>query len=168
MVETILSSPLAQTAFVFLLVFTLVFAILQKTKILGDGKHQIDALVALAIGLIIISVGYALDIIHRLIPFLAIGLVVILVFLLLFGSVYQPGEFKLNNWVKAVFGVIIFAALVITVLIITGGGDYILDWFYSADSSFLSNAILIIIIIAVVVLAFVFGGRGESGKGKSS
>jgi hypothetical protein len=31
----------------FVLVFTLVFALLQKTKILGDGKKQIDSLVAL-------------------------------------------------------------------------------------------------------------------------
>ena len=39
----------------FLLVFVVVFAILQKSKILGDGKAQIDAIVGLVIGLILIG-----------------------------------------------------------------------------------------------------------------
>jgi hypothetical protein len=59
----------------FILVFTLVFAILQKTKLLGDGKKQIDAIVSLVIGLILISFSYAVGILTILIPFLVISVI---------------------------------------------------------------------------------------------
>src|SRR3989344_989954 len=55
--STVLSSPFAQTILLFVLVFVVVFAVLQKSKILGDGKKQIDALVALAIALLFVGVG---------------------------------------------------------------------------------------------------------------
>ena len=48
-IETIFSSALGQTVLVFILVFTLVFAVLQKSKILGDSRKQTDALIALAV-----------------------------------------------------------------------------------------------------------------------
>ena len=91
--ETIFNSELAQTALVFVLVFTLVYAVLQKSKILGDGKNSADALVALAVGLIVSTVGYATDIIRRLVPFLGVSLVVILVFLLLVAIFFSEGKF---------------------------------------------------------------------------
>ena len=82
MFEGILTSALAQTVFVFVLLFALIFGILQKSKLLGDGSKQVNALVSLAISLLVVSVGYALDLITKLIPILAIGLVIILIFLL--------------------------------------------------------------------------------------
>src|SRR3989338_5371997 len=97
--STIFSTPLAQMALVFVLVFTIVFAILQKSKILGDGKKQIDALVALSIALLVISVAYALKIISGLAPFLAVGLVIILVFMLLTGMVSKGALELKSGWV---------------------------------------------------------------------
>ena len=47
----------------FVLVFTLIFAILQKTKILGEGKKQIDAIIGLVVGFILIAVPFARNII---------------------------------------------------------------------------------------------------------
>ena len=56
MVEPFFVSPFfVEVILPFVLVFTLVFAVLQKTEILGKGKRQIDVLVALAIGLITIA-----------------------------------------------------------------------------------------------------------------
>ena len=49
----------------FLLVFTVVFAILQKTSILGKGKKQIDAIVSLVVGLIVVAFGYATNVIIK-------------------------------------------------------------------------------------------------------
>ena len=70
MVETILSSPfVVEILLPFLLVFVVVFAVLQKSEVLGRGKRQVDALVALAVALIFISVGRAVDIVLDLIPF---------------------------------------------------------------------------------------------------
>lgn len=162
MVDTLFSSPLIQSALVFVLVFTVVFAILQKTKILGDGKKQIDALVALAVGLLILSAAQALDIIQKLVPFMVVSLIVLLVFMLLLGSLYKQDSFELQTWIKFVFGILIFIAVVIAVLVITGGGEYILNWFASNSSSaWVTNGILIVIVIGAVALAFFGGGKSK-------
>ena len=167
MVESILSEPLAQTAFVFILVFTLVFGILQKSKLLGDGKKQIDALVALAIGLIVTSVGYALDIIQRLVPFLAVALVILFVFLLLFAFVHID-KYETPKGLKIALGIIIGIAVIIAVLVITGGGQFILDWFRGNDSGFLGNIIILAVVVGAVAIALSMGksSSGSSGSGK--
>jgi len=163
MVETIFTSPFALNAVLpFLLVFVLVFAILQKTEILGKGKKQIDALIGLVVGLIVISFANAVDIISRLIPFMAVALVIILIFMLLLGSLFKAGEFEMPKWLKVVIGIIVFISLAIAVLYITGAWDSLAERFSGdAGSGVLTNAIFIII-IAAVGAAFWFGeGKKE-------
>lgn len=156
-VETIFSSPLGQTALVFVLMFTLLFALLQKSKILGDGKKQTDALISLAISLLVISVGYAMDIITTLIPFLAVGLVIILVFLLMWGSFYN-GSFETPKGVKIASGIIALIAVVVAVLFITGAWDYIRDWIVIGNSGVFGNIVLVVIVIVAIVLVMATGG----------
>ncbi len=163
-VETIFSSALGQLVLVFLLVFTVVFAVLQKTKILGDGKKQVDALVGLAVGLLVTSVSYATDLISNLVPFLAVGLIIILVFLLLIGIFYK-GEFDAQNWMKYTAMVLALIAVIIAVFYFSGNIGTVID-FFDNNTSFVTNGLIIIVIIAVV-LAFVFGGKDSSGSGKN-
>src|SRR3989344_1409352 len=92
----------------FLLLKSWTFAVLQKSKILGEGKKQLDALVALSIGLLVIAFAQAVGIILQLVTFLSVALVIVLVFLILVGSLFKEGEFKLENWTKLVIGIIIF------------------------------------------------------------
>ena len=73
----------------FLLVFTIIFAVLQKSEILGKGKKQIDAIVGLVIGLMFVGFPGPRDLVVNLMPFLAVGLVMILVLFLLWGFFYQ-------------------------------------------------------------------------------
>ena len=165
MVETILSYPLVRDVILpFLLVFVVIFAILQKTKILGDGKKQIDALVALVVGLIVVSFGYATGIIVSLIPFLAVAVVVILVFMILFGSAYNK-DFNLANPVKYIIGVLAAIGVVIVVLVSTGTWDRISGFFLTggANSSLVGNIVFIVVIIGAVLLA-VLSGKSESVK----
>ena len=165
---TILSHPLVvETILPFLLVFTLIFAILQKSKILGEGKKQIDAIVALVIGLIIISFGYATGIILSLIPLLAVGSVVILVFMLLYGLSFEPGSFKLHGGVKAAIGVLAAISVIVATLIATGAWSYLVEQFNTTgnSSSILMNLVFIVL-IAVAFAVFAFGGKKESGDKK--
>ena len=155
--ETIFSSPLAQTALVFVLVFTLVYAVLQKSKILGDGKNSADALVALAVGLIVSTVGFATEIIQKLVPFLAVSLVIILVFLLLVGIFFVNDQFKLHSGIIIAGGILVFIALVIAVLIITGGWSYIQDFFVQGSSNpWVTNVLLLAVVAAAVFFALKF------------
>ena len=162
-VETIFSSALGQVALVFLLVFTLVYAVLQKSKILGDGKNSADALVALAVGLIVSTVGYATDIIQRLVPFLGVALVVILVFLLLVGIFFVNEQFKLPGWMVLTGGILAFIAVFIAVMNITNGWQYIEQFFTAGEmSSWVTNILLLLVVAAAVFVALRFsGGSGH-------
>ena len=102
----IVENPLfTQMILPFLLVFVVIFAILQRSKILGDGKSQIDALVALAIALILIGVPAARNFIVNIMPWMVVGVAVILVFLILYGFV--AGDLsKTEPWMKIVFGIL--------------------------------------------------------------
>ncbi len=168
MVETFLSSPFVQGIILpFLLVFALVFAVLQKSGILGKEKKQTDAIVALVIGLIVVSFANAVGIINSLMPFLAVGLVVILVFLLLWGFVFKEGSFDVPPMVRWIFGGIVAIAVVIAVLYVTGKWDFVAGIFTGSGSAsdLLVNIIFIVLVIAAI-LAVVLGGSSGSGEKK--
>ena len=162
---TILSHPLVVgTVLPFVLVFTLIFAILQKTKILGDGKKQIDALVALAIGLIVVSFGYATGIILSLIPVLAVGAVIILIFLLLYGMVFEPGTFKAHQAVKITIGIVTAIAVIIAAMVATGAWTYVIDMFQTSEGGLVSVANLIFVAVKIVALAMALLSGGKDKK----
>ena len=169
-VETILTSVFAvRVVYPFLLVFTLIFAILQKSKILGEDKSQVDALVALSVALIFVAIPYPVDMIISLMPFLAVSLVILLVFMLLYGFIASDAEkgFVATKAVRrSVLGVIVIA-LIVAVLVATGQWDFI---YYSlfvdyGDNTVLTNIILLIIIAAAIGFV-VMPTMKKSGSGE--
>ena len=58
-----------QYLFPFLLVFFIVFALLERTKLFGDGKKQLDALISFVIGLIFVVAGVPKLIVGNMILF---------------------------------------------------------------------------------------------------
>lgn len=167
MVDTILTTPLVQEIILpFVLVFVVLFAILQKTKILGDGKRQIDALVSLAISLIFVSFGFAVGIIAALIPFLAVSVITILVFMLIYGMVFQGDEFKTGKKIRTTFGVLAALGVVIVLLVATGVWEWIADYFLSGEadgSNWVANIVFIVVIVGAILVA-VMGGKSSSEK----
>ena len=166
-VSTILQDPIViKLLLPFLLVFTVIFAILQKTEVLGKGKRQIDAIVSLVIGLIVVAFGYAVGIIVQLMPVLAVTAVVILVFMILFGMVYKEGEFSLNKYIKGGIGILVGIIVVVSVLVLTGGWDYLIDFYNTSNSSAITAnvAFVIVIIVAIAVVVWGKGKNGDSDK----
>ncbi len=162
-VETILTSFFAvRVVYPFLLIFTLIFAILQKSKILGDDKKQIDALVALSIALIVVALPWPTEVIVNLMPFLAVSVTILLVFMILFGFVATSPDkgFEVPKGVKIGLGILIVIGLVIAVLVATGQWERV---YYSlfvnyGSSNTLTNLVLLVIVIgAIVVVVFPFG-----------
>ena len=147
----------------FVLVFTLVFAVLQKTKILGEGKKQIDSIIALIIGIILIAFPFARDIVVKLMPFLAVSIVILLVFMLLYGFVY--GKSDMQSGLKITFMIIGGLALVTVLLIITGAWDYIYSMMFENEGGGqIWINILLIVVMAGAIIAVVSGkGSGSSG-----
>ena len=137
----------------FLLVFVVVFAILQKSKILGDGKAQIDAIVALVIGLILIGVPQPRDIIVGIMPWMAVAVAVILVFLILYGFV--AGDLsKAPTWMKTTFGILAGLFTLAVVLYISG-----FDWLSNSGGSELWTSVLMIILVIAVMAVAIHGGK---------
>jgi len=149
----------------FMLVFVTVFAILQRSKILGDGKEQIDAIVALVIGLLLIGVPAARDIVVGIMPWLAVGVSVILVFLILYGFVAGDlsGENMPGN-MKNVFLALASVFTIVVVLYISGLWKIISTWFSSNGSSDIWMSVFMIAIILVVMAVAVKGGKRGNGK----
>jgi len=163
MVETILASGFfRELVLPFLLVFTLIFAILDKTKILGEGKRQINAIIAFVVGLIFISFSYAVGITVKLMGFMAIVAVILLVFMLLYAfAAGEKEEFKMPRGLKIAFGILIGLALIIALLVFTGSFGPI----YAAILGGYGNEIvvnIIFIIIIIAAIAVVLGGKGKS------
>ncbi|MBX4196479.1 hypothetical protein KW805_02745 [Candidatus Pacearchaeota archaeon] len=162
---TILQSPLfVELVLPFLLIFALVFAVLQKTKILGDGKRQLDAIVALVIGLIFVSFAWAVQLTVQLVSFSAVALIVGLVFLMMWGMFHEPGTFQIHKNVKMAVGILALIAVVIAVLVYSGGWEYIKGLFEGEDSSIATNAIIIIIVIIAVAAVVGFSGKSSGSS----
>jgi hypothetical protein len=146
----------------FLLVFVLVFAVLQKTKILGEGKSQIDALVSLAIGLILVGTPTPRNYIINMMPWLAVALVVLLVFFLLYGFAAGSDKekgFVIPGWTKNMILILAIIFVVVLVLNVTGTWGSIKDWL--SGENVIGN---ILIIAAIGVAMWVAFGGSKSGS----
>ena len=153
--ETILQHwILTRFAYPFLLIFFIVFAVLEKTKIFGDDKKQLNALVAFVIGLIFISVVYPTLVVENLILFLTVALVVVFIALLLWGFV-SGGEAKISSkGLKIVAGILIVIAVAIALLWAMGIWDEFANLLFkqSWSKSFWTNLIFIVVIAVALAL----------------
>jgi len=145
---------LTEVVFPFLLVFVLVFAILRKSKLFGE-SNKADPLIALAVGLLAVAFPFSREFIGGIMPWLAIGLTVILVFMLLYGFI--AGDLsKAPDWMKITAGILALVFLVIVVVIVSGIWGKITGAF--EENSLLSSVVFILIIVGAVVFVMV-GGR---------
>ncbi len=167
MVETIFQHPILQQLILpFLLVFTLVFAILEKTKLLGDGKKQLDAIVAFVVGLIFVTAVFPKMVVGNLILFLTVSLVVMFVILLLWGFVFGEIKegFKPAPWMKWTLGIVIGVGVIFAVIWSIGLPAGITEWLANLNwsSPFWINFSFIIVI--AVALALVLAKRRSSSS----
>ena len=162
--ETILQNEVL-TRFIlpFLLVFFIVFALLEKTKFFGEGKKQINAMIAFVMGLIFVSVLYPTLVVNNLILFLTVALVSIFVILLLWGFVFGDIEkgFKPEGWMKIALAVVIGIAFIVAIVWATGLygkiGEVLFQQTWS--KSFWTNFSFIIAI--AIALALILGQKNK-------
>ena len=149
----------------FLLVFVLVFAVLEKTKLLGDEKKQLDAIIAFVIGLIVVGVLFPKEVISNMVLFLSVSLVILFVFLLLYGfATGSKDGFELGKGLKIFLGVIIGIAVIIAIIWATGINTSIFDILFRQGWSeeFWTNFVFILIFVFVVAWVYKSaGGKKE-------
>jgi hypothetical protein len=153
----ILASPfLTNVVLPFMLIFVLVYAILDKTKILGE-KRDINAIVSLVFALITVALPSAfgaVDLIVKIIPVVAVIIVIILAFMLTYGFIGGTKEGVLTGPWHVFFAIVVGLALLASVLWATGILDYIIrqSWASTALQTF------ILVAAVVAVIAIVTGG----------
>lgn len=164
MVTTILSHPFFLDLLLpAILVFTVIFALLQKSEIFGKGKVQIDAIVSLVVALIVISFGKAMGIIANLMPVLAVTVVALLVFIII-ASIAHTGKFELPGGVKTAVMVVAAIVVLIAVLYFTGGWDYLKEILQGKSSTTVTTILFAIIIAAAIFVVIKFGAKASESK----
>lgn len=143
----------------FLLVFVVLFGVLEKTKIFGDGKRQVNALTSFVVALIFIGFVLPKQIVTNLVLYFSVALIIILVFMILFGFVSADKDgLKPQRWMTWVFGILIGVSLIVAVFWASGSLDYIINLlFYQSWSKTLWVNVMFVLIIAGAI-AFAFSG----------
>lgn len=137
----------------FALVFTLIFAILEKSKILGEDRHQINSIISLVTAFILIAMPLARAVIVQVVPIIAVLAVLILVFMLILGFVGgTTKEGNLNKGLGIAIAIITGIVLIAAVLWSTGWLSKILAMSKQPQASIFWQSVIFIIIIAVVMI----------------
>ncbi|MBI4152359.1 hypothetical protein HY495_01500 [Candidatus Woesearchaeota archaeon] len=148
----------------FLLVFTLVFAILEKTKILGVEKvkdqeytkKNINAMVAFVTAFLVIASTQLVAVINSVMANVVLLLILSICFLMLVGSFYSDKEFSLENSPKWVTFLMVFMFIGIILIFLNA-----LDWletvfgavfllFTSLDAEWAATTLFLLIIIGFI------------------
>jgi hypothetical protein len=139
----------------FLLIFTIIFAVLQKIKILGEGKKKFNVIIALVIALSVIiphltgsyPYGYdVVDLINIIIPQISLVAVTFVMLLLLTG-IFAP------RWVsKSIAGILAMISFV-AVLVIFGGALewWESGWLYGYFGEETISLVLIILVFGIII-----------------
>jgi len=155
----------------FLLVFAIVFAILEKTKVFGQEEIQgqkytrknINAIVSFVMAFLVVASAELVEILNIVSSYTVILLMLSVLFLLLVGSFYKEGEgvFLEGGW-KVFFMVIMFVGIVLIFLYALGWLETFWDWVTGKGTS---NAVGSIVLLVIIILFMVYIVKSPEGKG---
>ena len=163
----------------FLLIFTIVFALLEKTKILGvekdkeTPKRNLNALVAFCIALFVVVTQRVVAAITTSLPQVAFLLVVIISFLLVVGSFFKTGEFsyfsETNGWKIFISIVLLIGILLIFMgAIDTENGESVLKvaWEYALNNLGTGSTVVwTVIVLGATIAGITVVLRGSKSGG---
>src|SRR3989338_6483949 len=161
----------------FLLVFTVVFAILEKTKVFGmeevEGrkytKKNLNAIAAFVIAFWVVASSELVEIITKVSSNAVVVLFLAVLFLLLVGAFYKEGEpvFLEGGW-KVVFMIIVFIAIIgifLDAIKTADGRTWLqrLGDFAGAGNDELAGSV---VLLALIVLFIVYAVREPKKEAK--
>ncbi|MFC1741432.1 hypothetical protein ACFL3V_02765 [Nanoarchaeota archaeon] len=161
----------------FILIFTVVFAIMQKVKPLGSEteRHKpFNVVIALVMALAVIIphvLGYyppdadIVNIINAALPQVSIVLVAILMVLLIVGLFGGKAE-----WGSGMSGWIAFGASILIVYIFgrsAGWFEYLPDWLYWLDNPDTQAMLIVVAVFAIIIWYITKEPTPDKDKGKT-
>jgi len=155
----------------FLLYFVLIYAILQKSKILGEDKKRFNTVIALVISLLVVvphvlrvypPYADVVAITNQALPQVSLIVVAILMLMILIGLLGAEATWmgsSLSGWIAIV-------AFIVIIAIFGGAAGWWQNWYWF-DRFFGSDTIAIVVMLLVFAVIIWFVTRGE-GKGEKS
>lgn len=156
----------------FLLVFTIVFAILEKTRIFGVdkidgkeyGKKSVNSMVAFVIGFFVVAAKQVVASLQVSLPNVALVLIIAICFMMLAGSFMGDKEFSFEQrkgWI-IFLTLIMFIAVVLIFLNSLGWLDPITD--YLKENLGAVGVPFVLVAVVVGTIIFVGGGKPKEKK----
>ena len=159
----------------FLLCFTIVFAILEKTKVLGEEKvgkdekvprKNLNAMVAFTTAFFVIASAQLVEVLTQVSGQVVILLMLGVFFLMLVGSFYEKKEWEEGKlgWPRITFMIIMFVGIIVIFMnaIETDSGeswwDYSWNWL---DANWSSPEIASIILIIGIIIFMMWVTKSE-------
>jgi len=155
----------------FLLIFVVIFALMAKTRILGEDKKKYNLVVALVIGLLVViphvldlypQGGDVVDIMNTALPqvsLIAVAVIMLLILIGLFGGEAKWMGSSLSGWIAIV-------AFIIVLIIFGGAAGWWANWNWF-DNFFGEETVAIIVMVLIFAIIVWWITRGE-GKEKEA
>ncbi len=152
----------------FLLVFTIIFAILEKTRILGVegsgekavGKKNLNSMVAFVIALLVVATNKIVNALNQALPNVVLLMVVSISFLLLIGVFRKTEEFDFSDKHQGYYKLFVLFFLIAVIWIFMDAlprddglswGDYFFNYAVNnASGSVVASFVFLLIIVGTV------------------
>ncbi len=149
----------------FVLVTTIIFAVLEKTEIFGKGKTNVNIVISFVVGLLLVAQQSIVETINLFLPRVSLIIVVILMGLVVV-TMFVGDAFK--GWTGGISTLAILIAIVAVVLALSPnfnfGYNYDLSWITPQD-----RARLLVVGVLVIIFGLLFRAlKGNSGSNKSN
>lgn len=150
----------------FLLIFTIMFAILEKTRVLGteEGKPRanLNSMVSFIIALLVVATNKVVSIINKALPNVVLIIVMILSFMLLLGLFYKSEELEFAKKHETFYRILMIVLFIGVILIflnslqLESGQSWLSYGFEYFINNISSPIITSLIFLAVALAAIVF------------
>jgi hypothetical protein len=154
----------------FILIFTVVFAILQKVKLFGDNSKNFNVVIALVMGLAVVFphvLGYYAPqndivlIINHALPNVSVVIIAILMALLIIGVMgkkWSIGTNSLSGWLAiAAFAVVIY-------IFGSAAGWWMMPWWLDILNNPDIMSLVVVILVFAIIIWLVTKDGGEQKK----
>src|SRR3989338_5146073 len=151
----------------FLLIFVIIFAVLQKARILGEDKKKFNVIIALVMGLLVVIThvlnyyppnGDPVDIMNQALPqvsLIAVAVIMLLILIGLFGGESKWMGSSLSGWIA-------IAAFIVVLIIFGGAAGWWAswDWFYGTFGTE-TVAVVVMVLVFAIIIWWITRGEGK-------
>lgn len=118
----------------FMLVFAIVYGVLERSKFFGEDRHDINAVIAFVLGLMVVISSLVLQVLGDFLPLVGLFAVILVMFIMLVSMFWGEASNIWDNMYIRYGSLIVIAGVLIMILAdllglgdlflnITGGGD---------------------------------------------